>query len=407
NNKLILVEVIRKTLGEAGFSSFYNNDELITYHNEDIIYDTLKDIADINIILNKLDRVYGLNKLRALVYLLFMNKEQTVKQIILYNINNFKIDREAEMNRQIIPIRESSIGLLLAEAVYINSISEEKIIDEPLINELNESFGIYDDNELYVSESISESLYSKVLESEDIATNYAFTLNQKFISIKENLKSFAHSLDRDDNKMIYKLLNEAGEITGLIAMLNSGEFRYYNDNIVKESKYISDILESINIVRTYYVIDEGVVGDTMKKVGRTVRTVNKKVSDGIDKVVNALVKEIKSIFVGDTREEIITDALPKMSRLLKMALPNLLIIGVNPVIGVISAATTYALHSKAKTKERNKILIELKNELELVNEKIDDAKSKGDNKQKYALIRIRQQLDRDIERIRFKYARDI
>ena len=43
----------------------------------------------------------------------------------------------------------------------------------------------------------------------------------------------------------------------------------------------------------------------------------------------------------------------------------------------------------------------LKNELEIVNEKIEDAKSENDKKAKYELMRIRNKLVKDIERIEY------
>ena len=49
---------------------------------------------------------------------------------------------------------------------------------------------------------------------------------------------------------------------------------------------------------------------------------------------------------------------------------------------------------------------ELKNELEIVEEKLRDAESSGDRKAKYNLIRIRQKMKSEIERIRYSWARD-
>lgn len=67
-------------------------------------------------------------------------------------------------------------------------------------------------------------------------------------------------------------------------------------------------------------------------------------------------------------------------------------------IGILAGV---AINKKIDAKHRQKILADLKGELAITNEKIEDAKSDGDKKAKYELMRIKQKLERDIERIEF------
>lgn len=78
---------------------------------------------------------------------------------------------------------------------------------------------------------------------------------------------------------------------------------------------------------------------------------------------------------------------------------------INPVVGaVIAALTLYAAFGrdrKLDKRTRQRVLKDLEEELVIVNEKIDDAKGDGDKTAKYQLMRVRSQLERDIERIKY------
>lgn len=71
------------------------------------------------------------------------------------------------------------------------------------------------------------------------------------------------------------------------------------------------------------------------------------------------------------------------------------------IIAAISLLTAVAIDKKIDRKRRQEVLIDLKNELKIVEEKIEDAKSDGQRDKKYQLMRIQQKLKKDIERISF------
>ena len=75
-------------------------------------------------------------------------------------------------------------------------------------------------------------------------------------------------------------------------------------------------------------------------------------------------------------------------------LGGLVIVAIGILVGV-------AIDKKVDAKHRRQILNDLKSELEIVNEKIEDAKSENDRKAKYELMRIRNKLIKDIERIEY------
>lgn len=71
------------------------------------------------------------------------------------------------------------------------------------------------------------------------------------------------------------------------------------------------------------------------------------------------------------------------------------------VITAIGILTGVAINKRVDAKHRKQILSDLKNELALVNEKIEDSKGDNERSKKYELMRIQQKLKKDIERIEF------
>ena len=60
------------------------------------------------------------------------------------------------------------------------------------------------------------------------------------------------------------------------------------------------------------------------------------------------------------------------------------------------------MHKFSKTKDermRNELVRELQTEIKVCEEKIEDAKSKGDNKAKYQLMRTKEKLDAEMARV--------
>ena len=74
-----------------------------------------------------------------------------------------------------------------------------------------------------------------------------------------------------------------------------------------------------------------------------------------------------------------------------------------PILGTLATAITLLAsiaHDKhADAKEKNRIINELEDELELVEEKIEDSKGDDDKSKKYELMRIRAKLKKELDRV--------
>lgn len=186
--------------------------------------------------------------------------------------------------------------------------------------------------------------------------------------------------------------------------LDNFELEFYDDEYVFEGTKSDETRKKVN--KNLNKIKKGahkVKGKT-KKAGQGAKAVVhqiKKAGDAIDDGLTNSVNKVKQSYRNDMRDEIIEDKTRiKLSRIIRKAITAPVGIVAAPAIKAISAITGKAINSP-KEKERRLILRELEEELEIVEEKIEDSRGDSDKEKKYQLMRIRNQLKRDIERIRF------
>lgn len=182
---------------------------------------------------------------------------------------------------------------------------------------------------------------------------------------------------------------------------------------------------NIALEQTYYVTESNVVtkkardlsrkatkkeASAIRKVGGTVSELKKAGKEAItpmEKFVKDSMKKIKEADENERRNIIIQGGtVPKVVRWLKRSI--LLIAGgtvgaVCSPVAVITCITFLGWVASDKyldKKERAKILRELEDELQIVNEKIDDSRGDENKQKKYELMRIRNQLSRTKDKIR-------
>lgn len=124
------------------------------------------------------------------------------------------------------------------------------------------------------------------------------------------------------------------------------------------------------------------------------------------KLSNYIRKGIKLVILGVTAKTV-GKTVTKATAGATMKAAGKLIAGmtIGKFVGILLAAigiyAAIAHEKKVDRKVRQEVLIDLKNELEIVNEKIKDAESDNARKDKYELMRIQQKLKKDIERIEY------
>lgn len=125
-------------------------------------------------------------------------------------------------------------------------------------------------------------------------------------------------------------------------------------------------------------------------------------SEPLDNAVNSVIDTVRKTMKGDTQRKIVDGKYRfKLTRIIgKCIAYGALGVLVHPAVAAIAFLGKMAFDKHIDHGERKKIVADLEDEKEICEEKIKDAENKGDNENKYKLMRIRKSLDREIVRIR-------
>jgi hypothetical protein len=141
------------------------------------------------------------------------------------------------------------------------------------------------------------------------------------------------------------------------------------------------------------------VGNSMKHVG----VVTKRIPEHIDNLVNTTLDKIKKMDGEERRKRIIEGGLKL--KLYKIIRNGILLGGaaaIHPAIAAIGFVASVAIDKNLDHKQRQQILHELENELIIVNEKIEDSRGDENKQKKYELMRIKNKLEDEITKIRYR-----
>ena len=149
----------------------------------------------------------------------------------------------------------------------------------------------------------------------------------------------------------------------------------------------------------------------IRNIGGTIHEVKQAAHNAIDpmeKYIGQMLEKAKKEDSARSREILIKGGVaPKVLRWIKRSIP--LIAGaavgtVVPAAAVISGISLIGLIASDKMldeKEKRKLMRELEDEIQICNEKIDDSRGDENKQKKYELIRIRNNLKRTQDRIRY------
>lgn len=214
--------------------------------------------------------------------------------------------------------------------------------------------------------------------------------------LKAHLKDLEKGLDNLQSKK-YELEDEDVSIVKNLNLKKSDEF---NNEAVSQLKYeLNQLTESQLDLLLYDNLSEGKIIDKVKKTADMTKKVIGKKEEKMDKWFNDTLKEIQGESRNRNREEIVENSLPRLSKMIKRAIGLGVAWAVNPAIAAISLVTMVVTSKHATEKEKKRVLSELKKELEIVEEKLKDADSNGDRNEKYQLMRLKQKLTTDIDRV--------
>lgn len=128
-----------------------------------------------------------------------------------------------------------------------------------------------------------------------------------------------------------------------------------------------------------------------------------RITEPLDNLVNSAIDEFRDSMKSETKDEIIEGRCRvKLTRVIAKCLAyGALGVITHPAIAAIAFLGKMVHDSRIDHNERAKVIADLHRELAIAKEKIKDADSKGDNENKYKLMRIENKLEREIARIKY------
>ena len=143
-----------------------------------------------------------------------------------------------------------------------------------------------------------------------------------------------------------------------------------------------------------------------------VRSAYKLAKDNVNKLsqqLNGVIKAIKNFVFSDQDMDYIVVEGKKFTffGLVRKVLGGVALFSFSKVFAICYLIVKWAGTSKAKKSSKRKMLMLLAEEIEITNEKIEDAKAAGDNKAEYALMRSKKELENARDRIKYNMGAEV
>lgn len=192
------------------------------------------------------------------------------------------------------------------------------------------------------------------------------------------------------------------------------------DESVKLSSYDLELLEHTNPDEyAEYLIETGLIAlhkegfELSENIVGTLRHHAKNIKDKTDSANNKTTKAIddtEDMISGDksevkekeeVRKQVLNGKMSlsrKIKYLIKIGVPTFLL---GPIAGLLTGVVLLARRGKMSIQERRRMIHELDAELEIIDEKIKDADSKGDLKLKYRLMRLKKEVQLTSDKLKW------
>ena len=328
-------------------------------------------------------------------------------------------------NDDSIPLTESFKTILNIISNIKNSIVENREDREKLefIKECNDSILYkYKYTETFIIETSSmyETLEDLLLEQDDRVIDY--TLDELNNSNKLIEHLIQNNLDESSDAFIYNKAIEKFDKMVESIFFEDSEIKI--DDVVKLYELTEAICDyELTLEASSRIITKGTekvtksIGNASSKgsgmsasdskIGQIKRGA-KIVDDRASDALNRKIDQILNFTQDQKREKIITGKNTiRLSKVLKQIIGLIVAGGLiksSPLIGagvtIIGLLGARALSKATEQREKRRIMLDLETELKITREKIEDAKGDNAKEQKYQLMRIEAQLEKEIFRIK-------
>ena len=168
--------------------------------------------------------------------------------------------------------------------------------------------------------------------------------------------------------------------------------------LAEDAQEIIDLLEHADEwIAEHTPMNEGIVNNAVQKA-KEVKLNAQKATKAFDDFVMKKFRDMTLKRRNAKHSEMVGESL-RITREIKRLLKSGALAILSPTIGILHWIITLFIDKKTDVKDRKVLTDEIQDELEIVEEKISMAERNGDDKAKIELIRFRQKLQREYERI--------
>lgn len=133
------------------------------------------------------------------------------------------------------------------------------------------------------------------------------------------------------------------------------------------------------------------------------KTNEQKIDSQLTKIIRSLKNKVFNTDPEKARDQVIEGNKWTALTVLKKVLAGAAIFSTSKIGAILLIITRIFAGKRTKAAEKKKVLVELQQELEIVNEKINDANADGDKKAKYELMRTKHSIEATISKIATSY----
>lgn len=137
-----------------------------------------------------------------------------------------------------------------------------------------------------------------------------------------------------------------------------------------------------------------------KKIYKAFRTY-KSAEEKVDSQLTKAAKSVGKMVIGDTRKEVIEGKKYTVLGVLKRAMGTVALFSTGKIKAIIALVVRHALRKKSTESEKRKVIMELQTEIDMITEKIEDARGDNNREAKYAMMRTKKDLENALKRVQY------
>lgn len=216
----------------------------------------------------------------------------------------------------------------------------------------------------------------------------------------QNVMTFCSIIESSLRELVSYVERQIQKMVSNDANPESIEIHYRHPLSEEVEVQISDLFSIYNESTFAEIkeLNEGIV-NTAKEKANVAAVKLKKLEERIDQSVMTKWKKLREGQRNRKHAEMVGEASRLMHEIKRILAAGATAAIINPTVGITLWVASLAFDRATDLKDRNVLVNDLKDELEIVEEKIQIADRKGDDKERIELIRIRQKLARELKRI--------